>query len=644
MTIRQLWFIGLLLANVSFAQKSSRALTGTTWNELRQAHYGSDSTASAAILSDVGKLAFIYDDHLGFRVERNRTVKIKIYTTEALHWGEVGIGYYDGGYRQEIVTNIEGVTYNEENGQIVPTRLDKDAIYQNDLDEHQRVKKFALPNVRAGSVIEYTYTIQSPYLLILRDWQFQYEIPVRYSEFSARIPGFYEYAILHHGYTELSVNEAEVTKNKKQLGRYTYNDLKFRWAAKNIPAFRDESFISAKDDYLSRLSFQLAKENFPGRSTRTFMETWPKLSGDLLSLSDFGKYLKRKDGLDLAQQLAVSATTQLEKARKIYQYINTTLAWDGTYSLTPDQSPKQVLANRTGNSTDINIVLRNMLSAVGIVAEPVLLSTRGHGKVNGTYPRLNQFNYSIVRAVLDNQEYLIDGTDPDLPLGTLPLYCINGFGLIADEKEERWVALESNERYHTETLVFASFDSASYELKATVSKKEKGYAALYARKEYRANKEEVIGFTQQDFTIKNLDDIDRDVLISFNTPYPATSADEFLYIDPFRYSTLDENPFKAVDRQHPIDYSYRRTYKYIFNLVVPEGYTVEEAPTTVEYALEDQSVQFVFRTMVNDLSVQLLSLVQINQATITADHYPQLQALYQTLVTKHQENIVLRKK
>ena len=96
------------------------------------------------------------------------------------------------------------------------------------------------------------------------------------------------------------------------------------------------------------------------------MKTWPQLSSDLLSLTDYGKYLKRKDGREQAEQLTAQATTALEIAQTIYEYVKTTLAWNREVSLTPSQSPKQTLDNRSGNSTDINIVLRNMLTAAGL--------------------------------------------------------------------------------------------------------------------------------------------------------------------------------------------------------------------------------------------------------------------------------------
>ncbi|MGB3851875.1 MAG: DUF3857 domain-containing protein [Tunicatimonas sp.] len=635
------FYLLLLVACLATSGMAQKKEDHATWNELRQTHYPGDSTAAAAILSDVGDLRFEYRDSEGFRAILTRTVKIKVYTTEGVNWGTVAIGFYDGGYRQESVTDVRGTTFNEEGGRIVGSEMSSDAVFEDDFSEHGRVKKFALPNVRPGSVVVYSYTLRSPYLLTLPEWRFQYEIPVQYSELSARIPAFYEYSILRHGYAKLSDSEAEVLRNKKQLGRYTYNEVQYRWEAQEVPAFNDESFISAKEDYLTRLTFQLAKENFPGRSTREFMETWPKLSADMLSLTDYGKFLRRKDGRDEVEQLTASATTELEKARAIYRYVTTTLAWNGENRYAPAQSPKQVLSEGSGNSADINIVLRNMLDFAGITAQPVLLSTRDYGQVSVKYPVLSQFNYTLVYAVVDGSEYLLDGTDPDLPFGMLPLQCINGYGLIVDKKEERWVPLETGERYHSETFVSVILDSA--QLQARVRQKEKGYAALYKRKAYREDSTALPGYREQNFSIKNADNIGKSVITFFTTQHPATGTTDLLYIDPFYYSELDDNPFKAAQRQHPVDYSYRRTYKHTFSLKIPEGYTVEEMPTSAQLTLEDQSVQFLLQTQATTIGVQVLSLLKVNRTLISPDQYPQLKALYETLIAKHAESIVLKK-
>ncbi len=79
-------------------------------------------------------------------------------------------------------------------------------------------------------------------------------------------------------------------------------------------------------------------------------------------------------------------------------------------------------------------------------------------------------------------------------------------------------------------------------------------------------------------------------------------------------------------------------------MAVPKGYVLEEAPTSIEYTLADQSVQFIFQARANDMNVQILSLMQVNRAMVSADQYQQLRELYKTLLRKHSERIVLKRK
>ena len=53
---------------------------------------------------------------------------------------------------------------------------------------------------REGAVVEYAYTVTSDFFFNLQDWTFQREIPVRWSEFRASIPEYFDYKMLMQGY------------------------------------------------------------------------------------------------------------------------------------------------------------------------------------------------------------------------------------------------------------------------------------------------------------------------------------------------------------------------------------------------------------------------------------------------------------
>ncbi|MEJ7658609.1 MAG: hypothetical protein WKG07_02725 [Hymenobacter sp.] len=90
----------------------------------------------------------------------------------------------------------------------------------------------------------------------------------------------------------------------------------------------------------------------------------------------------------------------------------------------------------------MNLLLIAALRQAGLPAQPVLLSTRTHGRVSQSFPQLQQFNYVIgVLPLADGKELLLDATEPLLPCGVLPSRCLSQAGRLVTgkEMEGRWV-------------------------------------------------------------------------------------------------------------------------------------------------------------------------------------------------------------
>src|SRR5690606_32118501 len=110
------------------------------------------------------------------------------------------ISLYDNGKgSRETISNQKIYTYNFENGKIVPTKVERDEKFQSKENKKYTINKFAFPNVKDGSVVEYSYTTFSPFLgstdrVIIED-----EIPVRYVEYVFDAPKPIGYTINYKG-------------------------------------------------------------------------------------------------------------------------------------------------------------------------------------------------------------------------------------------------------------------------------------------------------------------------------------------------------------------------------------------------------------------------------------------------------------
>ena len=164
--------------------------------------------APAVVLFDIGDAVFkVIENEI--KLVYNRQVRIRILSKEGYEWADVAIPYY--AYQQyEKVNTVNGFTYNiDEKGKISKDKLKNRDIYDENTSERWNQIKFSMPSVKAGSVIEYEYSIISSDFIAFRDWTFQRSIPVLYSKFTTRIPEYFRYATFYQGMEEMDQKSEE---------------------------------------------------------------------------------------------------------------------------------------------------------------------------------------------------------------------------------------------------------------------------------------------------------------------------------------------------------------------------------------------------------------------------------------------------
>ena len=185
-------------AELAHAQEYTHEFGKYSNEEFQLKRYEKDTTAEAVVIYDIGESRF-EDNGNGFEVVFERRMKIKIFTKAGFNWGQISIPFYIAGSRAEIVEDLKGNTYNYENGKLRISALNPKNSYNEKYNEHWFDKKFAMPDIKEGSVIEVYYRLRSPYLFNFRNWDFQAKIPVIYSEYKTKMIPFFEYTYLLQG-------------------------------------------------------------------------------------------------------------------------------------------------------------------------------------------------------------------------------------------------------------------------------------------------------------------------------------------------------------------------------------------------------------------------------------------------------------
>ncbi|MEJ2003856.1 MAG: hypothetical protein P8X57_02590 [Cyclobacteriaceae bacterium] len=250
---------------------------------------------SAAILWDKGKTKFLRQNN-SIMIRFERETRILIRKKAGFDYAEIQIPFYSDGYgKTERIDEIVAITHNIDslNGQFTSARVSADQVYEEDINQFWKIKKFVFPDVHEGSIVEMRYVKETPFLFNPPDWEFQHGIPVRESSYEIWLTPFYEYTYLLQGASRFDGHNSYKSRQTATFAGLEYNFMVHEYTMRDLPAFEDETFITSRDDYLVKLDFQLSRINYPTGGSKEIMTSWPSINNEFLKSDNFGKYLKQ---------------------------------------------------------------------------------------------------------------------------------------------------------------------------------------------------------------------------------------------------------------------------------------------------------------------------------------------------------------
>lgn len=652
----------LFLSLQVFAQEAKREFGKISKNEIELKSYNKDPDAGAVVLFDVGESIF-FDTKEGYDIRFTRHKRIKIFSKNASKYAEISIPFYVDGYgKTEIIKSIEAFTYNYENGRLSRQQVDPSTIYEEKTNKNWRKKKFAFPNVQEGSILEFKYVLETPFHFNLPDWSFQDKIPTIYSEYEVRMIPFYEYKFLVQGVSRFDYQESVVAKKKrvwgtvaKSLGRDVGSGVEFQdyvhtYALKDIPAFTDEAYISSINDYIIKMDFQLARFYSPHGGSYEIISTWPKLNKSLLKHAKFGKYQKsclRYAKKILEQDLDISKMSINEQSVEIIEYVKENFTWNGYYSKYASQTAKEFISKKSGNSADINLFLIALLNAAEINAQPVILSTRNHGKIKSDYP-FDHFTNYVIALVNPSSAFLADGTESLLPYHRIPSRCFNENGLIVSkENEDKWVKLENNTPSFEKNTITIEIDPQSLNASINVTIQTTEYDAYSYRSKYKNDTTSL-----KEFFSKNIDkihslrtvnysNVSRPYFVAFKGSYETEQFGENLVINPFLDLAISEKKLTQKKRSYPIDFIYPSNQIFEIALVIPNGYKLASQPEP--YSIDNTLAEIKVNYSTTDGMLKINGNYHFKKPIYVAKEYARIKYYIDIIIKKFNEEIILEK-
>ncbi len=587
--------------------------------DLEMKVYAPDTTAEALILCDYGE----FNPNT---LEFNRLLRIKVLKKE-------GSGIVNRGFFIEGTSAIKGCTYNLVNGEVVESKLKNESIFKERVREDRYRYRITMPDVRAGSVVEFQYSFPGLPL----EWRFQDRVPVRWSELRITDSPYITFQKVFFGFEPLYISQAG------------------RWAGKDMPALRQEPYMNSLNNYLAKVEIELSNVMIPGY-TKFFTSSWHAVNDYLLKHPNFGVIT----GMALFLSEDVRAIKELnlpeiEQMKAACDLVRKKVKWNNDESLLTTGDLGTAYRKGSGNSADVNLILVQLLKKLDFEVFPVALSTRENGIISPSFPTIDKLNYVIAGVKYNGKHYFFDATEPCLPAGMLPFRALNGRGRIIDVEHSDWVDLSANAE-QKETVYYDLKLNETGEINGVVNYTNTDYEAYYFRKNYKSynSQDEYIREIESNYpgtsvlsaSFENLDSLDKPAMEKYEvslTGYTDVIGD-MISINPMLMERQEKNPFKMDTRKYPVDYGHNIKSRYILKLQLPEGYEVTDMPKPCNIVLPDKSARFTYQALLSGNTVQLNANFEINKTVFVETEYHLLKEFYNQVIAKQAEVIMLKKK
>lgn len=639
--------------------------------EVMQKEHPLDKDADAAVLFREHRVYYKVNQHTGFSLVTEIHERIKIYNKDGLDWANKEIFYYQNGSEREAVNGIKGYTYNLEDGKLVEEKLRKDGIFDEEVNKYRLKTTLTMPNVKEGSVVEYQYTLESPFLVSIDEIPLQYTIPINRLEAEVTIP---EYLIFRKYFnlksplifeiTESQENSSfNVTSKTRSQGRVvmtnvetskvTFKENAYSIAKSDIPALKEEAYVDYLKNYAAYMRWELQYTKFPNSMVENYTQSWESVTKTVYNEGGYDRELSRTGFFEEeVDALLEGIQDPREKARAIYNFVRNKVKWNEYYGFLPEKGTRAAFKDGEGNVGDINILLTAMLKYAGLPANPVLVSTQDNGIP--LFPTREGFNYVVAGLELPNQFLLLDATDPNAALGELPERARNWQGrLITSAETSGWVDLMPKTKSESTSTINLQFGD-DFLVKGKLTDMYQGFFAKSFREDLAGtNTEKYLEYLEKDkgnISIRDLKTENEKKIgetikqsFTFDLQDEIEVIEDRVYFQPLLFEAIEENPFKAEERQFPISFKFPSKRETTVNILVPDGYVVEALPESLIVELNGGAGSFKYLVHQNGKFLRVNTVIDLNTVFYTAADYQALKDFYAKIVDKQTEAIVLKK-
>ncbi|MBI1740172.1 MAG: DUF3857 domain-containing protein [Candidatus Koribacter versatilis] len=512
-------------------------------------------------------------------------------------------------------------------------------------------KTFTLPDVRLGTIIEYSYTVDlnDQYVYDSR-WILSEELFTKKAKFSLKPnPDF----ALRWNWP---IGLPEGTKPPAKEGDY------IRLETQNIPAFQVEDFMPPENTLKFRVEFAYSEGSVETDQTKFWKQQGKKWYGT------FNDFIDKRKAMEQAVAPIVSPGDAPEaKLQKIYDRVlqvrNTSFEREKTEQ--EEKRAKQKDVNNVedvwkrgyGNARHINWLFVALARAAGIDAHSVFISSRSTYFFDPKGMNPNQLNTDVVLVKLPGKDLYVDPGAKFTPFGLLPWYETQVQGLLLDKDGGQWVRTSLPESASAKTERKAELtlsEDGTLEGKLTVT--FGGLEAVELRTDQR-NEDDTGRKTTLEDIVKESIPVGMEVELTNKPDWTSVSsalvAEYHLKVPGWvsgagrralfpvgLFGSSEKHVFEHADRVHALYFHHPYLKSDDISVTLPLGWTIGSLPAPINR--DAKAAVYIVKSENNKGALHVSRSLQVDLLFLDKDKYDILRQFFQLVRTGDEQQVVLQ--
>jgi hypothetical protein len=583
---------------------------------------------------------------------------VKILRTQGRDYAEMPV-FYDKETKLKSIhawsITAKGQEYELKDKDFLETQRTVEMLYDD-----ERVKIARIPGLDPGTVVAIEFEQRRRPYLLADEWSFQEKIPVLTARYRLALPSSWEYS-------DFWVRHERVKSTEQGTNVWF-------WELKDIPAVEKEPSMPYWGAIAGRMMLSFFG-NIRGSRAANAVPNWKDLASWYVGLAQ-SRVVPSPEITAMAERLTANSPDFLSKVSAITKFMQSEVRYVaieiGIGGYQP-HAAADTFRNRYGDCKDKATLLISMLHEVGIPAAWVLVHSE-RGVVVPEAPSPDEFNHVITAIELpaslnaDNlpsvvttksgKKYLLfDPTDPYTPVGQLHADLQGSYGLLSTAGNGELIELPVFAPSFSELKRVAHLKlQTDGSLVGDVEETRTGEHAWYSRHSLLSSQDVqrskaldnflggfLTGFTLNSSAIDNLEQNDHSVILKYNFTARnyAKTAGPLLLVRPRVLGEKGESVAMDKPRKLPLQFSSATHQQDIFEIELPQGFTVDELPDPVKV-----DVGFAEYESKTEVSGQLLRYTRnytVKELQVPIERERQWKHLFATIYSDERNSAVLKK-